>query len=382
MVNLDLIFALVFYGVLFVLFLRYRGKFVVQGKIFVLYKTKFGLKLMDKISKIWPKLLKVIGVIGVVVGFLGMINIFYILAKGAFDLVFNGGAPVVAPVFPGMSIGGVNLGFWHWIVGLFIIAVIHEFSHGIVARLYGVKIKSSGFAFLGPLLAAFVEPDEKQMKKVSKLGQLSVFAAGPFSNIVSGILVFIVLMLFVNPFALGFYNMEGVEVVRVEDGLPFDIAGIEDGEVVEMINGVEVVDVIKFRDVMMEVEGGSNVLIKTDKGEYNVLTVEKEEKAHLGVFIQNKLGELKEKNWKISLFLWFRDLLNWVFVFSLGVGLFNLLPLAIVDGGRMINTFLSYFLKKEKVHKIWLWLTWFVLVLLFINLLPFFLKLVGFLKIF
>jgi len=381
MVNLDLIFALVFYGVLFGLFLKYREKFDVQGKIFVLYKTKFGLKLMDRISKIWPKLLKVIAVIGVVVGFLGMINILYILAKGAFDLIFNGGAPVVTPVFPGMSIGGVNLGFWHWIVGLFIIAVIHEFSHGIVARLYGVKIKSSGFAFLGPILAAFVEPDEKKMQKVSKIGQLSVFAAGPFSNIISGILVFIVLMLFVNPFALGFYNMEGVEVVRVEDGLPFDIAGIKDGEIVERINGVEVVDVIDFRDVMEDVDGGESVVVKTDKDEYNVLTVEKEEKAHLGVFIQNKLGELKEKNWKISFFLWFRDLLNWVFVFSLGVGLFNLLPLAIVDGGRMINTFLSYFLKKEKVHKIWLWLTWFVLVLLFINLLPFFLKLLGFFKI-
>jgi len=380
--NLDLIFALVFYGILFLLFLKFKSKFVVQGKIFVLYKTKFGLKLMGKISKISPRLLKVIGVIGVVVGFLGMINIFYILFKGAFDLVFNGGSPVISPVFPGMSLGGVNLGFWHWIIGLFIIAVIHEFSHGIVARLYGVKIKSSGFAFLGPILAAFVEPDEKKMKNVSRLGQLSVFAAGPFSNIVSGILVFIVLLLFVNPFVLGFYNLEGVEIVKVEEGLPFALSGIVEGEVVNEINGILIETVEDFKGVMKDVKGGSRVNVKTDKGEYNVLTVEKEGKAHLGVFIQGKFGELKEKSFKISLMLWLRDLLNWVFVFSLGVGLFNLLPLAIVDGGRMINTFLGYFIKEEKAHKIWLWLSWIVLVLIFINLLPFLLKLFSFLKIF
>lgn len=377
--NLDIIFALIFYGVLFLLFLRFRKRFDVQGKILVLYRTKLGLRLMDRVSKISPRLLRVIGIIGIVVGFVGMVGIFYILLKGAYSLIFVSGAePVIAPVFPGVSIGGVFLGFWHWIIGLFVIAVIHEFSHGVVARLYNVKIKSSGFAFLGPILAAFVEPDEKTMKNKSKLEQLSIFAAGPFSNIVVGILVFLVVMLLINPIALGFYNLDGVEVVKVEDGMPFSLAGIKEGEIVKEINGEVIKDVEDFKDVMENVKANERISIKTDKGSYEVLTVDKKGKAHLGVFISSKLGELKEKSKKVFAFLWFRELLNWIFVFSIGVGLFNLLPLAIVDGGRMLNTGLGYFVKdKEKVHKIWVWFSWIVLVLIFINLLPFIFKLFG-----
>ena len=377
--NLDIIFALIFYGVLVLLFVVFKKRFDVQGRILVLYRTKFGLRLMDRISKTSPRLLRVIGIIGVVIGFLGMVSIFYILLKGAYSLLFVSGAePVIAPVFPGVNIGGVSLGFWHWILGLFVIAVIHEFSHGIVARLYDVKIKSSGFAFLGPILAAFVEPDEKAMKNKSKLGQLSIFAAGPFSNIIVGILVFLVVLLFINPIALGFYNLDGVEVVKVEDGMPFSLAGIKEGEIVKEINGNVINDVEDFKDVMENVKANEKINIKTDKGNYEILTVDEKGKAHLGVFISTKLGELKEKSKKVSAFLWFRELLNWIFVFSIGVGLFNLLPLAIVDGGRMLKTGLGYFVRdKEKVHRIWLWLSWIVLVLILINLSPFIFKLFG-----
>ena len=58
-----------------------KHDFDVQGRILVLYRTKFGLRLMDRISKTSPRLLRVIGIIGVVIGFLGMVSIFYILLK-------------------------------------------------------------------------------------------------------------------------------------------------------------------------------------------------------------------------------------------------------------------------------------------------------------
>src|SRR3989338_644264 len=89
--------------------------------------------------------------------------------------------------------------FLHWIISLFIIAIIHEFSHGVIARVYNIKIKSSGFAFLGPIPAAFVEPDEKKMEKSSAKAQLSILAAGSFSNILLALLVILILF-FVSPF--------------------------------------------------------------------------------------------------------------------------------------------------------------------------------------
>ena len=47
------------------------------------------------------------------------------------------------------------------ISALAIVAIPHEFAHGIFARLNNLRVKSSGFALFGPILAAFVEPDEK-----------------------------------------------------------------------------------------------------------------------------------------------------------------------------------------------------------------------------
>ena len=49
--NLDIILAIVFYAFLIIYFFKNREKFQVQGKIFAMYKTKLGLKFMDKIAK-------------------------------------------------------------------------------------------------------------------------------------------------------------------------------------------------------------------------------------------------------------------------------------------------------------------------------------------
>ncbi|MEK6907612.1 MAG: hypothetical protein AABW45_03735, partial [Nanoarchaeota archaeon] len=156
--NLDLIFALVFYGLLFLFYLKNKNKFEVQNKIFALYKTKLGIKLMDKYSKVAPRFLNILGYLGIIVGFLGMIFILYTIIGGTYTLIRGSilgiqTQPVLAPVLPGLKIPGLpTLSFWHWIIAIFVVAIIHEFSHGLYARLYNLKIKSSGFAFLGPIL--------------------------------------------------------------------------------------------------------------------------------------------------------------------------------------------------------------------------------------
>jgi hypothetical protein len=55
--------------------------------------------------------------------------------------------------------------FTYWIVAIALVAIFHEGFHGIFARFYNIKIKSTGFGFLGPFLAFFVEQDDKQMQK-------------------------------------------------------------------------------------------------------------------------------------------------------------------------------------------------------------------------
>ncbi len=93
------------------------------------------------------------------------------------------------PSFPAMS----------FIISIIIVATVHEFSHGIFARRYGIKIKSTGFAFFKyfPLLfGAFVEQDDKQMKGKKKFEQMSVLSAGVFANVLTAIFFFIILSVF------------------------------------------------------------------------------------------------------------------------------------------------------------------------------------------
>ena len=70
-------------------------------------------------------------------------------------------------------------------------------------------------------------------------------------------------------------------------------------------------------------------------------------------------------------------MLRWLWIISFGVGLFNLLPLGPVDGGKMLMVGLSYFTKDEnKIKTFWKYISFFVLGLIVINLLPYLVKLI------
>ena len=88
-----------------------------------------------------------------------------------------------------------------------------------------------------------------------------------------------------------------------------------------------------------------------------------------------KVGE-----WRASFPMWFLLLLNWLLIISLGVGLFNLLPLGPVDGGRMfLAAALGIFAQESRARRVWGAVSLFVLLLLIINLLPWLTKLFLFL---
>ncbi len=83
------------------------------------------------------------------------------------------------------------------IIIIAIIAITHEFAHGIFAAYSKVKIKKTGFGFfpffLPVFLAAFVELDEKKMATKKKKDQLAILSAGTFANILTALLFFFVL---------------------------------------------------------------------------------------------------------------------------------------------------------------------------------------------
>lgn len=384
MVNYDLVFLVVFYIILLIIFKIYRNKFEVQWKIFALYKTKIGINLMDKIAKKFPNILVILGYFSVFIGFIGMIITFVFLVHSAYKLFFVPNAEAgLAPLLPGISVSDKLpvLSFWHWILAILIVAVIHEFSHGVYARLRNINIKSSGFAFLGPILAAFVEPDEKQLKKKRARDQLFVFSAGPFSNIILGIVVLGIFLFGFLPLAAGMVQVNGIIIADINENLPISESGIVAGQVIQEVDGEKIERTKTLVDILEKKKPGDIVNVKANDSYYDVKLGASDGKTVLGISYSKFDVELKNKSLSFlyKILGWFGVLLFWIFNISVGVGLFNLLPLGPVDGGRMFYTLIFKITKNErKAIRILSFVSMLVLFLIFVNLLPFIIKLFKF----
>lgn len=388
--NLDLIFALVFYCLLILFLYKHKKNVQVQGKIVALYRTRVGITLMDKIARACPRFLKVLGILGVIIGFVGMAVIFYLLAKGTFDLIFVPSAqPAVAPVIPGIKIPGLPvLSFWHWILAIFFVAVVHEYSHGIFARVYGTKVKSSGIALFGPILGAFVEPDEKQLQKRSRAAQLSVFAAGPFSNILWGVLFLLLFNGVTAPLYNAIFEGDGIVVNSLVEGNPVAATGIETPFTIHGVNHYPTPNITAFLDKANDLSPGDRVTLTTDKGDITFTAAENpanKSRAFMGIAgleLNKKVRSGITTTYGQFLpgaFTWIHMLVFWMIVVNIGVGLFNLLPLGPIDGGRMFLTASLAFFTPQKAKQVWLFVTFLCLLLIFMNLSPYLWKLVVFL---
>jgi membrane-associated protease RseP (regulator of RpoE activity) len=354
--------AIIFYTLVIFLIYINRKKFDFQAKFVGLYRTKVGLKFMDKISTKYRELVKLIAYCGIGVAYIGLLVVSFFLIKETIKLIFNvPGAAGAAPVVPGFPIAGLGIVFpliMGWIC-LFIILVVHEFSHGVVARAFNIKILSSGLAFFGPLFGAFVEPDEKEISKRPDIEQYSVFSAGPVSNILLGLVAFLVMGYLLMPAVHGITEPGGIQI-GIQEDLAADKANIPANSIITQIDDTVISDSDAFVEYAKTIEPGQTVTVYTKEGSHQLTTTlspKDNESAYFGIYILSDF--LKPKNNLIAkpLFLilgWFKELLSWLFIISIGVALINLFPLFITDGARMLRTTLLKIMKdKNKALFIW-----------------------------
>ncbi|MDO8460171.1 MAG: site-2 protease family protein [Nanoarchaeota archaeon] len=204
----DILF-LVLFTLAVVLFLYTRRKNLQRQGLLYLYKTKVGIKFIDWSAKKFEKILKPLQYVVIASGYILMISMVWFLAKFSWFYLTSPTAarelkiPVLLPLLPYLpEIFKLDFlppfYFTYWIIIIAIVAIPHEFAHGIFARLNKFKIHSTGFGFLGPFLAAFVEPDEKQMEKAKKFPQLAVLAAGTFANVIFTLIFVLLIGAFVS----------------------------------------------------------------------------------------------------------------------------------------------------------------------------------------
>jgi len=66
--------------------------------------------------------------------------------------------------------------------------------------------------------------------------------------------------------------------------------------------------------------------------------------------------------------VWITDLFYWLFLLNLGVGLFNLVPLGPIDGGRMFQVALERIMHTHKAKRVWHTVSFIVLAIIVSNI--------------
>ena len=353
-----------------------RKKFDFQLKIIALYRAKWGIKLMDRMASRFRELIKLMGYISIGVGFVGMavmvVGLFYFLYL---TLTLPNSPATIAPVLPGVEIPGVpfKLPLIEGILAIFIVATIHEFAHGVVARAHDVKIKNTGVGMFGPVFIAFVEPDEKELSKKSDVVNYSIFAAGPVSNFFLFGIVFMAMFFVVAPLQDSLYPNQGISIVSVGEGTPAEAAGLEKGAVYSMINDEPVMDTEELRNRLEHLRPGDRITVGNDTHEIPVTLGEHPADSstpYLGINLQdNREGG---SGFSFSVLSWIGSFLTLVALLSLGIGLGNLIPLGPIDGGRMMQQALQKIKGKDSGNRILVKMSIFLLVLILALMYPIF----------
>ena len=359
--------TLAFYVIVIALLFIYRKKFEFQG-IAALKRTKFGLKFLNRFSKKHEEGIKLLGIIGIGVGFAGMIFILGYVLKGVYNLIFLPKAPATfSLVLPGVNIPGAAIHIPLWVlIPLFIVVVIHESGHGLVAKVFKIPVKNTGIVFFGPLAGAFVEPDEKKLEASSDVAKYSVYAAGPFANALTAGVVILLLLLVINPLTMMMVTPIGFSAAQVQADYPAELAGWEPGAVYTMINGMAINSSQALTNALSTIRPGEIVTVANATDSITIKTVENPtnpNKGYLGVIGVSTEFNIKDgfPQWIYYLVRGIYQFLFWIFTLSVGLGAFNLLPLGPVDGGRMAQLAFKRLYGEKKGHKYWANLGWILL---------------------
>jgi membrane-associated protease RseP (regulator of RpoE activity) len=139
-----------------------------------------------------------------------------------------------------LALPGVNpiIPIGYGILGLVVAIVLHEFSHGILARTSKIKVRSLGGLFFVVPIGAFVEPDEDELRALPKRERARLFAAGPGTNL---ILALIFAVLFSTAMITSVQPVHsGVAILGFTPGSPAAQANMTVDMIITRVNGTDV----------------------------------------------------------------------------------------------------------------------------------------------
>lgn len=318
----------------------------VQFKPFILI-VKASPKRLDKLlARLLSGRLRALAVlldVGVAVGFGMMAFSLYFLA---FNLVKHFTSPksfvAVLPPIPGVLFPLEVLP--HFIAALFIAATLHEVAHAAASKHAGIKVRSVGAALLAVIIAAFVELEEKDVEKAGLEEKLRVFSAGSFANLALFILL---LMAFTALFQPG-----GVFIQHVEPSTPASSAGIVEGCVIQRLNDTYILSVADLHGFMERTRPNQTVMVGFLNPDGLQREVSLSAASHPANSSRGFLGVMPVDFYEVRglslpprLLVQVLTFYGWLEAVLFSLAVFNMLPMAVTDGGRMIHAVLCRLIK-------------------------------------
>lgn len=376
-----------------------RLKIDIEGPI-MMRRTKRLRDFIDSVAMKSPRSWRLIMNIGVPLSFVFMAVIVGIIISTLPTALTN---PQLQLVLPGVDIPGspVLIPLGYGIIALMTVLVVHEFGHGIISRIEGVKIDSIGVLLLAVLPGAFVEPNEEDVQKSERIQKLRIYAAGSIFNMIlaaiSLLIVMFIGLMMINSLFIGIpgisipytdiktqpvgftingpvfstFHNDGVQISSVVPNSP--ASGIlPEGSIVQSINGVDSSTLNNAETVLNYTKIGENVTFQTTTGNYTVKAGVKPNdtsKGYVGIRTQQHVvvnsNVAKTVGTQIPWFIYsIQQLFEWIFLLNFSVGIFNLLPMKPLDGGLLLEELLGYKLSESTVRKIMTPLSYILIVLI------------------
>ena len=327
------------------------------------YKNTQVQSVLSKMLTRTKRGIRVFADVSVIAGFLMMGFAFWFLLSNISNFFVE---PTefaeLTVLIPGVTLTSASA-ILYFLLSIPIVLVIHEGAHGIVATLEKIKIKTGGFAIFIALFAGFVEPDEKEFDDARKISKLRVIGAGATSNVIFAFALGAILLtnplfalILPEPFLEWFYDApDGVGIISIIEGSGAEKAGLQKNDVITGIDGIAIITPMDFQKADLKPGDIVTVTVQRD-GQLLQLPVEimpspdDPDKGLVGIMrdsaFYKPVYNFIEWDPQVSMFL------LWLWMISFFIGIINMLPLPILDGGKFIYTIIEKKASERKVNAI------------------------------
>ncbi|QDI89696.1 PDZ domain-containing protein [Candidatus Nitrosopumilus sp. SW] len=327
--------------------LTYKNKQVNSVLLKLLSRTRRGIRVFADVS--------------VISGFIMMGFAFWFLLNNVANFfVAQTEFSELTVLIPGVTLTSAA-SITYFLLSIPVVLVIHEGAHGIVAALEKIKIKTGGFAIFIAMFAGFVEPDEEEFNKAKKISKLRVIGAGATSNVIFAFVLGAILltnpffaMVLPEPLLSVFYELpEGVLILSIIENSGAEQAGLLANDIITSINDKPILSPVDFPSLNPGDTASVSILREGQPLEFSLEVMpapDDPERGLIGIMRDNSFAYKPVMNFiewndpNVSMFL------LWLWMISFFIGIINMLPLPILDGGKFIHTIIDKRISEKAVN--------------------------------